>query len=292
MKILLFGKNGQVGWELNRLLVSLGEVVALGREDADLSEPESLREIIRKIEPDVIVNAAAYTAVDKAEDEEKLATAINGAAPGIMAEEAERINALLVHYSTDYVFDGELDRPYTENDSPNPINAYGRSKLAGEREIQKSGCRYLIFRTSWIYSSRGKNFLLTILKLAREMNELSIVSDQFGSPTWADMVAKVTLDVLRKVTTQGIRSGCDSGIFHLVARGSTSWHGFAQSIVSKAENALVKKIDVKPILSSEYQTRAMRPKNSRLDINKLEQCFGLRLPGWEESLNDCMRTIA
>ncbi|MCA1767140.1 MAG: dTDP-4-dehydrorhamnose reductase, partial [Idiomarina sp.] len=193
MKILLFGKNGQVGWELNRSLQPLGEVIALDRDEADFSRPESLREIVRKIKPDVIVNAVAYTAVDKAEAEEALAATINSIAPGVLAEEALSINALLIHYSTDYVFDGTKQGPYVETDVPKPINAYGRTKLAGEQVIQSSGCDYFIFRTSWVYASRGHNFLLTILRLAKERDELNIVADQIGSPTSARLIAETTL---------------------------------------------------------------------------------------------------
>ena len=198
MKILLFGKNGQVGWELNRSLQPLGEIVVLDIEDVDFSEPESLRQIVQDVNPNVIVNAVAYTAVDKAEEEEELALNINGVAPGVLAEEALKLNALLVHYSTDYVFDGTKSTPYVETDSPNPINAYGRTKLAGEIAVQSSGCDYLILRTSWVYASRAHNFMLTMLKLAQEREELSIVSDQIGAPTSARLIADITILCLQQ----------------------------------------------------------------------------------------------
>ena len=226
MKILLFGKNGQVGWELNRSLQPLGEVVALSREEADFSNPESLRKIVSEISPDVIVNAVAYTAVDKAEEEEELAAIINGVAPGILAEEALKINALLIHYSTDYVFDGAKDSPYIETDKPNPINAYGRTKLAGEVVIQSSDCDYLIFRTSWVYASRGHNFLLTMLKLASEREELSIVADQMGAPTTAKLIADTTALSIRQAMGEKQSGNFSSDLYHLATSGSTSWHGF------------------------------------------------------------------
>jgi dTDP-4-dehydrorhamnose reductase len=238
MKILLFGKNGQVGWELNRAMQPLGEVVALGREDADFSEPESLRELVNKSKPDVIVNAAAYTAVDKAEEEEDLALLINGKAVEVLADEALKLDALLIHFSTDYVFDGGKDSPYSEDDEPGPINVYGRTKLAGEHAIKSSGCDYLIFRTSWVYASRGNNFLLTVLKLAAEREELKVVSDQSGTPTSARLIAETTC----LCVSQSMRDktdGCfSSGLYHLAASGYTSWHGFANEIVKKAVDDL------------------------------------------------------
>lgn len=289
MKILLFGKNGQVGWELNRCLQSLGEVVALGRDEADFSSPESLRKTIQEVSPDVIVNAVAYTAVDKAEEDEELAMAINGIAPGVLAEEALKQNALLVHYSTDYVFDGAKGSAYVEEDKPNPMNVYGRSKLAGEVAIQSSGCDYLIFRTAWVYSSRSSNFLLTMLRLARERDELSVVADQFGTPTWARMIAQVTSKIIGQIPSSEWHEY--SGLYHLTASGKTSWHGFAQAIIDLARQDS-SPVAVKPISSVEYPTPAKRPDFSVLDCARLNHRFGLSLPEWRESLSLCVEEMS
>ena len=272
MKILLFGKNGQVGWELNRSLQPLGEVIALGREEADFSKPESLRNIVRDIAPDVIVNAVAYTAVDKAEEEEILATVINAQAPGVLAEEALKINALLIHYSTDYVFDGTKDGAYTETDMPNPINVYGRSKLAGEQVVQSSGCDYLIFRTSWVYASRANNFMLTMMKLAQEREQLNIVADQIGAPTTARLIADTTILCLQQALKEKTAGVFSSDLYHLTASGQTSWFGFTEEIVKLARNSLNIKLklkELKPIPTSSYPTPAKRPKNSQLALTKL-----------------------
>lgn len=289
MKILLFGKNGQVGWELNRSLQSLGKVVALGRSEADFSNHESLGKLVREIMPDVIVNAAAYTAVDKAEDEEELAAIINGVAVGVLAEEALKQKALLIHYSTDYVFDGEKDGAYVEDDKPNPINIYGCSKLDGEIAIQNSGCDFFIFRTSWVYSSRGNNFLLTVLRLAKERNELNIVADQFGAPTWARLIAQVTSKILGDVSSSDW--GKYSGLYHLAASGRTSWHGFAQAIIDSGELNLGS-VAVNKIGSEAYPMPAKRPDNSVLDCSRLSKRFGLSLPDWRESLSLCIEEIS
>ena len=294
MKILLFGKNGQVGWELNRSLQPLGEVIALGREDADFSNPESLRDIVRKIRPDVIVNAVAYTAVDKAEVEEELAAAINSVAPGVLAEEAFRISALLIHYSTDYVFDGTKESPYIETDEPNPINAYGRTKLAGEQAVQSSGCDYLIFRSSWVYASRGHNFLLTILKLAKERDKLSIVSDQIGSPTSARLIADITILCLQQAIKEKLGNAFVSDLYHLTASGHTSWHGFAKNIVDIAGQKLNLKLTLKElntIPTTDYPTPAKRPMNSQLDLKKLSKTFGIEIPNWEKTLELCIKEL-
>lgn len=294
MKILLFGKNGQVGWELNRSLQSLDEIIALGREEADFSNPESLRNIVREIKPDVIVNAVAYTAVDKAEAEEKLAATINSVAPSILAEEALRINALLIHYSTDYVFDGAKKSPYVETDEPDPINAYGRTKLAGERAIQSSSCDYLIFRTSWVYASRGHNFLLTILKLAQEREELSIVADQIGSPTSARLIAETTILCIQQAMIEREKGVFSSDLYHLTSSGSTSWHGFAEQIVEIANQKLdleLKIKQIKAIPTTDYPTPATRPINSRLVLQKLESVFNLKMPGWRNELELCLEEI-
>jgi len=294
MKILLFGKNGQVGWELNRSLQPLGEVVALGREEADFSNPESLRDVVRNIKPDVMVNAVAYTAVDKAEADEELSEKINSVAPGILAEEALGIKALLIHYSTDYVFDGAKNSPYVETDEPKPINVYGRTKLVGEQEIQSSGCDHLIFRTSWVYASRGHNFLLTILKLVKERDELSIVADQIGSPTSSRLIAETTILCLQQALKEIQAGDFYSDLYHLTASGFTSWHGFASEIVNAANNKFnfqVKVKDIKAILTADYPTPAKRPKNSQLAINKLRKVFGLEVPDWRKSLELCIEEL-
>lgn len=295
MRILLFGKNGQVGWELNRSLQPLGEIVALGREDVDFVNPESLRGIVRKIKPDVIVNAVAYTSVDKAEEQEELAEKINSIAPGVLAEEALKINALLVHYSTDYVFDGTKQSPYTETDEPNPINVYGRTKLAGEMAIQASGCDYLIFRTSWVYASRGHNFLLTILKLAKERDELRIVSDQIGSPTSARLIADTTSHCIKQSMIEKEADFFSSDLYHLVTYGSTSWYGFAKEIISTAEKKLDAQIKSKNIIAvpaSEYPTSAKRPMNSQLKVDTLQHKFSVVMPDWSSALNLCIEEIS
>ena len=294
MKFLLFGKNGQVGWELNRSLQPLGEVVSLGREDADFSEPESLRQIVQDENPDVIVNAVAYTAVDKAETEEGLAIKINAVAPGVLAEEAKKQNILLVHYSTDYVFDGTKETPYNETDIPDPINAYGRTKLAGEQAIQLSGCDYLIFRTSWVYASRGNNFLLTMLKLAQEREELSIVADQVGSPTSARLIADTTAHCIRQSAKEKLVGIFSSGLYHLTTSGYTSWHGFTQEIVNIADDSLKLPLTIKAlkaIPTSGYPTPAKRPMNSRLALARLESVFTIELSAWESTLQLCIEEL-
>ena len=282
-RILLTGIDGQVGHELRRALQPLGEVIALDRTALDLAQPDHIRDIVRTVGPDVIVNPAAYTAVDQAESEAELALAINGAAPGILAEEAKRLNALLVHYSTDYVFDGAKPSPYGEDDPVGPINSYGRSKLAGEREIEAAGCRHLVFRTCWVYGLRGRNFLRTMLRLAAEHDELRVVADQFGAPTWARLIAEATALALARHAGQ-------QGIYHLAAAGATSWHGFAAAIVGHAHRTglLAKAPPVRRLSSAEYPTPARRPANSRLDCARLEQDFGLRLPDWETQLRLCL----
>ena len=294
MKILLFGKNGQVGWELNRSLQPLGEVIALGREDAGFSNPESLRDIVREIKPDVIVNAVAYTAVDKAEKDEDLALIINSISPGVLAEEALKLNALLVHYSTDYVFDGAKSSPYLETDKPNPVNAYGRTKLASEIAIQSSGCDYLILRTSWVYASRAHNFMLTMLNLAQEREELGIVSDQIGAPTSARLIAETTLLCLQQASRERLLGVFSSDLYHLTASGHTSWFGFTEEIVKLARNSLNQQIklkELKPIPTSDYPTPAKRPMNSQLALTKLESIFTLKMPDWKESLAVCIAEI-
>ncbi|MDP2751274.1 MAG: dTDP-4-dehydrorhamnose reductase [Rhodocyclaceae bacterium] len=272
-RILLIGKNGQVGWELERTLASLGELVAYDRTELDLARPDHIRAVLSDVQPNIIVNAAAWTAVDQAESEEPAATLINAIAPGILAEEAKRLDALLVHYSTDYVFDGSKASAYIEEDVPHPVNAYGRSKLAGEEAIHAMDCRYLIFRTSWVYGHRGHNFLKTILRLAAERDELRMVADQIGAPTWSRMIAEATALCLSRYENQ-------EGIYHLSAAGKTSWHGFAQAIVAN------KKLPARmiPITTEEYPLPARRPANSQLDNTRLLTDFGMKLPSWDTQL--------
>ncbi|MCX7897925.1 MAG: dTDP-4-dehydrorhamnose reductase [Rhodocyclaceae bacterium] len=286
MKILLTGANGQVGWELVRTLACLGEVVAFDRQGLDLAQPDGIRNTLRTIRPQVIVNAAAYTAVDAAEREKSLAFAINGDAPGILAEEARRLDALLIHYSTDYVFDGKKSAPYREEDPTHPLSVYGQSKQAGEAAIAASGCRHLIFRVSWVYGRRGRNFFLTILRLAREKEELKVVADQIGAPTWSRMIAEATALALARYHGQ-------TGLYHLCASGETSWHGFAARIIERAhaQGLLGKLLPVRPITSAEYPAAAPRPANSRLDCTHLRQDFALTLPDWETQLALCLEEM-
>ncbi|MCL0030162.1 dTDP-4-dehydrorhamnose reductase [Thermodesulfovibrionales bacterium] len=286
-RIMLTGKNGQVGWELQRTLTPLGEVVALDRQRLDLTDPDQIRERVREIKPNLIVNAAAYTAVDRAEEEPELAMVVNGTAPGILAEEAKHLNAAIIHYSTDYVFDGTKTTPYTEEDAPNPLNVYGKTKLVGEQAIQAAGVPHLILRTSWIYGLRGKNFLLTILRLAREREELKIVDDQIGAPTWSRTIAEATAQILKANTSSVMDS---SGIYHLTASGSTSWYSFAKAIL-KLDSDRAEQVcrQLKPILTAEYPTPARRPIRSVLSNAKLRAAFGIALPDWEQSLKLALR---
>jgi dTDP-4-dehydrorhamnose reductase len=280
MRILLTGRTGQVGWELERRLAPLGKLFAFDRAALDLAAPDQIVARMREAKPDLIVNAAAYTAVDRAESEPELATQVNGVAPGILAEEAKRLGAVLIHYSTDYVFDGAKSAPYRESDSPSPVNAYGKSKLQGERSIQASGCRHLILRTSWIYGTRGNNFLLTILRLARERSELHVVDDQIGAPTWCRDIAAATTQL-----ATGSAAGCAEGLFHLTASGATSWCGFAREIL-KASGI---ETPVKAISTGEYPTAARRPANSLLSCEAILARWKLALPEWRTSLASCLR---
>ena len=282
MKILLLGKNGQVGWELQRSLAPLGELIALDRAGgADLGNAEALAATVRAVAPDIIVNAAAYTAVDKAESEPELASLINAAAPGLLAHEAAKIGALLVHYSTDYVFDGSGSRPWTEADTPAPLSVYGRTKLEGEQAIQSACPHHLILRTSWVYAARGGNFAKTMLRLAQERERLTVIDDQFGAPTGADLLADVTAHAIRQVLQ---RPG-DAGLYHLTASGETSWHGYAKHVLAqvKRAQAAIKIVatEVAAVPTSAFPTPAMRPLNSRLDTGKLQTTFGLSLPHWQ-----------
>jgi dTDP-4-dehydrorhamnose reductase len=286
-RILLTGKTGQVGYELQRSLQGLGEVIAVDRQQMDLADLDQVRDVIRSVKPTLIINPAAYTAVDKAESEPELAMRVNGEAPGVMAEEAKRLGAALIHYSTDYVFDGSKPEPYVEGDAPCPVNVYGHSKLAGELAIQAAGIPHLILRTSWVYGMRGKNFLLTIQRLAKERESLSIVSDQTGSPTWCRTIAEVTAHILARsqaVRDQGAWWQENSGLYHLTAQGSTTWHGFTQAIL--AHPSIEKKPTLVPILAREYPTPAVRPENSLLSCKRLIDAFG-DLPQWEAALRLC-----
>lgn len=285
MKILLFGKNGQVGWELQRSLAPLGEVIcpALDSQElcGDFKNIKAIEKTIRTVSPDVIINAAAYTAVDRAESEPELARTINALAPAALAREAARCDALLVHYSTDYVFDGSGDRPWTEADVEKPINVYGMTKLEAEQTILASGCRHLIFRTSWVYAARGNNFVKTILRLAQERDQLQVIDDQIGAPTGAELIADVTAHaILISLARQKAE-----GLYHLVARGETSWHGLAHFVISHARNVgigLKTRPDaILPVPSSAFPRQARRPGNSRMHTGKLERTFGLNLPHWQ-----------
>ena len=289
-RVLLAGRGGQLGWELQRSLAPLGGLVALDRAGMDLADPDSIHRAIADARPEVIVNAAAYTAVDQAESQPEVAMQINGVAPGIIAEEAARIGALMVHYSTDYVFDGRKDSPYREDDSPEPLNVYGRTKLAGEEAVRAAGGPHLIFRTSWVYSARGTNFLLTMLRLARERSELSIVDDQVGAPTWARSIAELTA---RALGADGAGPGPArdrSGVYHLAAGGAVSWFGFAQAIfaAARARRADFKAPALEPIPTARYPRPARRPSNSRLDTTRLAAAFGLTPPPWQQMLEQCM----
>jgi len=287
VRILLTGKNGQVGWELARTLTFLGEVIAFDRAGLDLLVPDQILSAVRTVQPHVVINAAAHTAVDQAESEPDRAHAINATAAGILAEEARRAGALLIHYSTDYVFDGNKSTPYVEEDEPHPLNAYGRSKLAGERAIRSVDGPHLILRSSWVYAARGKNFFLTIRRLLREKSGLRVVSDQIGAPTSASMLADVTAELLRR---HGVASLGDArGIYHATASGFTSWHGFATEIARLEQPEA--QVRIVPVASKEYPTAARRPANSRLSTEKLSSRFGIALPSWETCLATCHATL-
>ena len=284
MKILLTGASGQVGYELQRSLQALGQVVAVDRARMDLSDLDQVRDVVRAVRPDLIVNPAAYTAVDRAESEPELAHRINAEAPAVMAAEARLLGAAMVHYSTDYVFDGTKQGAYVETDATNPINVYGRSKLAGEQAIAAAGIAHLILRTSWVYGMHGKNFLLTMLRLGRERDELRVVADQFGAPTWSRTIADSTAAILAQARTGGAPWWeQNSGVYHLSGQGQTSWHGFTEAIVAKAGLGCT----VVPIGSAEYPTPARRPANSLMSSDKLIQRF-CAIPEWEQALSLCL----
>ena len=297
MKILLLGKNGQVGWELQRSLAPLGELLALDRlsttHGGDLSQPERLAQTVRDWRPDVIVNAAAHTAVDKAESEPELARCLNATAPAALAQAAAEIGAWLVHYSTDYVFNGQGHQPWHEGDATGPLSVYGQTKLEGEQAIAASGCQHLIFRTSWVYAARGGNFAKTMLRLAGERERLTVIDDQHGAPTGADLIADVTAHAIRQTMANPVPSL--AGIYHLVASGETSWHGYAGHVIAQARhiqpNLDLKVADIAPVPTSAFPTPAQRPLNSRLATLKLQQAFGLVLPPWQQGVNRMLTEI-
>jgi dTDP-4-dehydrorhamnose reductase len=291
MKILLLGKNGQVGWELQRSLAPLGEVLALDRYSTshcgDLSQPDKLAQTVLAYKPDFIVNAAAHTAVDKAESEPELAKIINAQAPAALAKAAAQVGAWLVHYSTDYVFDGSGTHARQEGEGTGPLSVYGQTKLDGEKAIVASGCKYLIFRTSWVYAARGGNFAKTMLRLAQDRQKLTVINDQYGAPTGADLIADVAAHAIRRVlNTQNISF---SGVYHLVASGETTWHGYASHVIAQAKALKPelgwKVVDIAPVPTSAFPTPAVRPLNSRLCTDKLEQNFGLVLPPWQQGVD-------
>ncbi|MFT4173363.1 MAG: dTDP-4-dehydrorhamnose reductase [Rhodocyclaceae bacterium] len=289
MKILVTGVGGQVGFELARSLQPFGQVVAIDRDQVDLADEQALTAYVEALQPGLIVNPAAYTAVDLAEQEESLAQAINGTAPGVLARVARRLGALMVHYSTDYVFDGSKNAPYEPGDATGPINAYGRTKLAGEQAVAAAGGDWLVLRTSWVFAARGKNFVRTMLRLAQEREELRVVADQIGAPTSARLIADTTAQIVHAALRQRRAGSFESGIHHLVAGGETSWHGFTEAIVEGARTRLpagqIKTTRVVPIATADYPTPACRPVNSRLSVHSLTERFGVILPPWQEGLS-------
>lgn len=296
MKILLLGKDGQVGWELQRALAPLGELRACGRAEADFSDPESLRGLVRAFAPDIIVNAAAYTAVDKAESDVAAAHACNAVAPGVLAEEAAASGAWLVHYSTDYVFDGAKEGAWLETDAVNPLSVYGRTKHEGEERIRASGASHLILRTSWVFAARGGNFAKTMLRLAKERETLNVVADQHGAPTGAELLADCTALALQRIALSGTDARALSGTYHLAASGSTTWYAYARHVLAQAQaHGAVLRVSpeaVQPIASSAFPTPATRPANSRLDCSKFCASFGLVLPDWRYHVNRLIAELA
>ena len=288
MNILLLGCSGQVGWELQRSLAVLGHVTALDERSTahcgDFANSAGIADTVRALRPDVIVNAAAHTAVDKAESEPELARQLNATAPGVLADEAARLGAWLVHYSTDYVFDGSGTRPWTEADTPAPLSVYGRTKLEGERLVAASGCKHLVLRTSWVYAARGGNFAKTMLRLAQERERLTVIDDQWGAPTGAELLADVTAHAIRHLQQRPQ----DGGLYHLAASGETNWNLYAKYVIAQAQQAQtaikIKATEVAPVPTSAFPTPAMRPHNSRLDTRKLQATFGLQLPPWQQGV--------
>lgn len=286
-RLLLIGKVGQVGWELRRTLAPMAQVTCVDFPEIDLTSGDSIRQWVLQTRPNIVINAAAYTAVDKAESEADQAMKINGVAPGILAEEAKKLGALLVHYSTDYVFDGAKTEPYVEGDAPNPLGAYGRSKLAGDEAVRAVGAAHLIFRLCWVYGARGQNFMLTMMRLARERETLRVVSDQIGCPTWSRMIAETTALAVKQAARD---FAAFTGTYHLASSGITSWHGFAEAIVNHMPRDGRKCSRVEAIASSEYPTPTKRPAYSVLACEKLKRTFGLQLPTWEASLSQALET--
>ena len=293
-RILLTGKNGQVGFELQRALAPLGEVIAVGTADCDLSDANAIRGLMQRVQPQLVVNPAAYTAVDKAESDADKARAVNAVAPGVLGEEASRLDASVIHYSTDYVYDGSKDGLYTESDPVSPQSVYGQTKLDGERALQAATPRHVILRTSWVVGAHGGNFAKTMLRLASDRDELKVVADQFGAPTSASLIADVTAHIARQMLRDGA-DGFPFGVYHLAAAGETSWHAYAQYVIGeaigmgKALKATPER--VLPIPASSYPTPARRPQNSRLDTHKLRQTFGLHLPHWQEGVKHILQQI-
>ena len=295
MKILLLGKNGQLGWELQRSLAPLGELIALDRHSqdfcGDLNDLQGLAQTVQTLQPGLIVNAAAHTAVDKAESEPELARLINALAPGVLAQEAHKLGAWLVHYSTDYVFDGSGSQPWREADAPAPLSVYGQTKLEGERLIQAACGNHLIFRTSWVYAARGGNFAKTMLRLAKERERLTVIDDQFGAPTGAELIA----DVSAHAISQAMRQPENAGLYHLAASGQTTWHGYANHVLAQAQQAqpAIKIVanEVAAVPTSAFPTPARRPHNSRLDCARLQAAFGLTLPAWQQGVNRMLAEI-
>ena len=293
MKLLLLGKGGQVGWELQRSLAPLGELVALDFDstdfNADFSRPEQLAETVLKVRPDVIVNAAAHTAVDKAEGEPEFARKLNATSPGVVAEAAQQIGALMVHYSTDYVFDGSGTKPWKEDDATGPLSVYGSTKLEGEQLVVQHCAKHLIFRTSWVYAARGGNFAKTMLRIAKERDRLTVINDQFGAPTGAELLADITAHAIRAT----LQDPSKAGLYHAVAGGITTWHGYARFVIEQAKAAGVElkagPEAVDPVPTSAFPTPARRPNNSRLDTTKLQSTFGLVLPDWQSGVARMLR---
>ncbi len=292
-RILIFGHDGQLAWELQRTFAPLGHVVSLSSKQADFSSPEKLRAIVREQRPDIILNASAYTAVDKAESEPELASTINGTAPGILADEARRAKAIFVHYSTDYVFDGSKMSAYTEFDKPHPISTYGWTKLAGDEAVQSAGGEHLVLRTSWVYSTRGSNFLLTMLRMAAEGRALQVVNDQFGAPTSAASLARATASLLALPLAQPMNSlNGKGGVYNLCNAGATSWYDFACDIFELAHKLAGRpKPSITHVPSSAFIRPAKRPRNSQLSLNRIEQVFGLKMPHWHDALESVMREL-
>jgi dTDP-4-dehydrorhamnose reductase len=288
-RILLIGKIGQVGWELRRTLAPMAQLACVDFPEIDLCSGDSIRKWVTQVRPQIVINAAAYTAVDKAESEQDKAMKINGVAPGILAEEAKKCGALMVHYSTDYVFDGTKNEPYVETDPPNPLGAYGRTKLAGDEAVRAAGGAHLIFRLCWVYGARGQNFMLTMMRLAREREKLRVVGDQVGCPTWSRLIAETTALALKHALT-GKDMSAFIGTYHLASSGNTSWHGFASAIIGLMPAEQRKCSQVEAIPTTEYPLPAKRPAHSVLGCDKLERTFGLRLPPWEESLKQVLET--